>query len=620
MAGLSGLHVRAMAAVVALVLSATGALAGPPARQHALSLVGTPQYGADFTHFDWVRPDAPKGGAVRLAALGTFDSLNQFPIKGNAANGLGLLYDTLMATSLDEPSTEYGLIAEWVSYPEDFSSVTFALRPEARFHDGKPITAEDVIFSLDILKTVNPFYRAYYKNVVAVEKTGAREVTFRFNVKNNRELPQIVGQLPILPKHYWTGKGPDGKARDLARTTLEPPLGSGPYRIGKVEAGRSITYERVPDYWARDLPVSRGQWNFASIRFDYFRDSTIAFQAFKAGKIDYYEESSSKNWATGYDFPAVKKGWVKREEVEQKTAAPMQGFVLNLRRAKFRDRRVRRAFNLAFDFEWANKNLFYGQYKRVSSYFENTELAARGLPEGRELEILNTVRDLVPPEVFTKPYTNPVGGGQRAMRRNLRRAVALLREAGWVIKSGVLTHTGTGERMEVEFLIVSPLFERIILPYVRNLARLGIKARVRLVDSSQYRKRLDTFDFDIVVASFAQSHSPGNEQRDFWGSAAADRQGSRNLIGIKDKAVDALIDRIIFAKSRAELVAATRALDRVLLWNFYIVPQWYAPRARIAYWAKFAHPKRLPSLRVGFLQVWWYDEAAARRLAEARGR
>jgi microcin C transport system substrate-binding protein len=613
--------VTLMAALLAWLCLAAGAQAAEPVWHHALSLVGKPKYPPDFKHFKWANPDAPKGGAVRLHALGTFDSLNQFPVKGNTADLLGLIYDSLMAGSPDEPSTEYGLIAEAVSYPDDYSSVTFRLRPQARFHDGEPVKPEDVIFSFETITKVSPNWAFYYKNVKSVEKTGANEVTFRFDIKGNRELPQIVGQLTVLPKHYWTGNDADGKPRDLSKTTLEPPLGSGPYRIKEIRAGRSITYKRVDDYWARDLPVVRGQWNFDEIRVEYFRDTTVAFEAFKAGQLDYFQETSSKNWATGYKFKARENGLVKKEAIPLKRAAPMQAFVLNLRHKKFADPRVREAFNLAFDFEWSNKNLFYGQYTRVSSYFENSELASKGLPEGREKEILEALKkefpDDVPDEALTKAYKNPVNADRNDFRRNLRRATRLLKQAGWDIKGGALTNERTGEKMEVEFLIISPAFERIILPYIQNLKRLGIAATVRLVDSSQYRARLDRFDFDIVTASFPQSESPGNEQRDFWGSAAAKQEGSRNLIGIQSPAIDKLIDMIIFAKSRAELVAVTHALDRVLLWHHFVVPQWFSPDARIAYWIKFGRPETLPSQSPSFLQVWWFDPEAARKLETA---
>jgi len=603
--------------ILLLACSAVSASA-EQVRHHALSLIGKPAYPPDFKHFDYANPDAPKGGKVRLSAIGSYDSLNPFILKGVAAAGAGQIYDQLMDTSLQEPSTAYGLLAEWVSYPEDFGSATFRLRDGARWHDGKPVTPEDVVFSLEALKNGHPFYGHYYKNVEKVEKTGDREVTFTFDTKNNRELPMIVGELTVLPKHYWTGKDANGNTRDIGKTTLEPPLGSGAYRITDVQPGRSLTLQRVKDYWAKDLPVKKGQDNFDEITYEYFRDTTVAFEAFKADRLDFYRDSSSKNWATAYDIPAVKKGWIKRENVELERGQPMQAFVFNTRLDKFKDPRVRRAFNYAFDFEWANKNLFYGQYKRTSSYFQNSELASSGLPEGRELEILQELKDEIPPEVFTTPYTNPVTDGNGNNRNNLREASKLLKEAGWDVKDGKRVSVKTGERLNANFLLVSPQFERIVQPFARNLERLGIEVSLRVIDSAQYSRRLDSFDFDIVVGNFGQSESPGNEQRNFWGSEAADRQGSRNIIGIKNPAIDKLIDKIIFAKDRAELVAATRAMDRVLLWNHYLVPQWYAPFSRIAFWDRFGHPDKFPPLTVGFPMVWWWDEQAAARLDSAK--
>jgi microcin C transport system substrate-binding protein len=604
-----------------LAVALAGLVAGPlqaedaPVHHHALSLIGEPKYPADFTHFDFVNPDAPKGGLVRMADIGSFDSLNPVLYKGEAAAGLGLVYESLMQDSLDEPSTSYGLIAEWASYPPDYSSVTFKIRENAQWQDGTQIMPDDVIYSLGVNKEANPRMGLYYQNVARAEATGPNEVTFYFDVKNNRELPMIMGQLTILPKHYWTGKDANGNQRDPLKTTLEPPLGSGPYRIKDVQPGRSITYERVADYWGKDLPVNKGQWNYDEIRFDYYRDETVAFESFKAGNLDYWQETSAKNWATAYNFPAVRNGLVKRQEVAIERTQPMQCFVLNLRRPQFQDRRVRQAFNLAFDFEWANKNLFYGQYARVGSFFQGSKLAAEpALPQGRELEILNEVKDDVPPEVFTEVHKNPVNMSPEDARDHLRKAAMLLKDAGWEIKNGVLINAKTGQPMKVEFLLVSPLFERIVQPYIASLDRLGIKSTIRMVDSAQYTRRLNAFDYDIVVSTFAQSDSPGNEQRDFWGSEAAGREGSQNLIGVKDHAIDKLINHVIFAKDRAELVAATRALDRVLQWNELVVPQWYSPNVRIAYWDRYGQPKTLPRLTPGFLQVWWFDQTLASKL------
>jgi microcin C transport system substrate-binding protein len=614
-------------------------------RYHALSLVGDPKYGPDYTHFEWVNPDAPKGGVLRGFAEGSFDSLNPFTVKGDPAASLGLIYDSLMASSPDEPSTEYGLIAEWVSYPDDYSSVTFGLRPEARWHDGKSITPEDVIFSLEAQKKAHPRNAFYYKNVVKAEKTGEHEVTFTFDSKGNRELPQIVGQLIVLPKHFWEGKGPDGTQRDITKTTMEIPLGSGAYRIKGFDAGRSITYERVADYWAKDLPVTKGQWNFDEFRLTYFLDRTPAFEEFKSGKLDYWVESMASQWATGYGFPAIKKGWVRKEAIPVERVAPMQAFVFNLRRKQFQDPRVRKAFNLAFNFEEANKKLFYDLYVRVGSYFDNSELAARGLPQGRELEILNEVRNEVPPEVFTTEWKNPVNRTPDDFRAHMREASQLLAQAGWTLdqvpvedeecgffcglmrtvglssaKTENVLRNAQGEVLKAEFLLDSPTFERIVLPYIQDLQRLGIKASVRVVDSAQYKRREDGFDYDIIVDNFAQSNSPGNEQRDFWGSAAAERNGSRNTAGIKNPAVDKLIDRIVFAKDRDDLVAATHALDRVLLWNHYVVPQWHYPYERLATWDIFGRPEKLPSQTAALVQVWWMDPAKQKALADARSK
>lgn len=620
--------VRLIAAAAALV---TGAAMSVPAqaqtaadkKHHALSLVGEPKFGPDFKHFDWVNPDAPKGGVVRLWTLGGFDSLNPFSIKGRAAAGLGILsspiHSALMASSPDEPSAEYCLVCEWVSFPADFSSATFRLRDGARFHDGQPITPEDVIFSMEAQKKANPRLSAYYKNVVKTEKTGEREVTFRFDETGNRELPTIVGQLQVLPKHFWEAKGANGEPRDLDKSTLDIPLGSGPYRIKSIDANRSIVYERVADWWAKDLPVTKGQWNFGELRYTYYLDKTPAFEGFKSGQIDFWRESSAKDWSTRYDFDAVKQGRVIKNEIETKSLAPMQGFFFNLRRPKFQDPRVRQAFNLAFDFEFANQNLFFGLYKRVDGYFGNSELASSGLPQGRELEILKEVEKEIPPGVFTTEWKNPVNGSPEAVRRNLSMAAKLFAEAGYTVKNGVLTNA-KGEQLTVEFLEAQPDFERVILPFKANLEKLGVKATLRIVDTSQYQRRQTHFDYDIITDTVAQSNSPGNEQRDFWGSAAADKAGSNNSSGLKSPAVDKIIEKIVFAKDRTELVAATRALDRVLQWSHLAVPQWRNPNDWVATWNMFGRPARLPSQATSFQQVWWLDEAAAAKLGPDRGK
>lgn len=592
------------------VLPATAQEAPRPA--HGVAMHGDLKYGPDFTHFDYADPAAIKGGTVTFASIGTFDSLNPYILKGVPAAGLSLVFRSLTTQSEDEAFSEYGDIAESIIMPEDRSWVAFDLRPEARWQDGVPITVEDVIFSLDILKTKgHPFYRAYYKNVVKAEKVGERRVKFTFEGGTNRELPLIVGQLPILPKHYFEG-------RDFARATLDPPVGSGPYRIKKVDPGRTIVYERVENWWGADIPVNKGRYNYDEVRYEYYRDSDVALEAFKAGQYDIRLENTAKLWATGYDGPALKKGWIKKDEIPFEGSAGMQGFVFNTRRSIFKDPRVRRALAYAFDFEWTNKTLFYGAYTRTESYFANTELAARGLPGPKELELLEPFRDRLPPEVFTEEYRAPRTDGSGNIRKNLRIALKMLREAGWRVKDGVLTNEETGEQMRFEILLVSPAFERIAGPFVKNLKRLGIEARIRTVDTSQYQNRLDNFDFDMIVAVWGQSLSPGNEQRNYWSCEAAKTPGSRNYAGICDPVVDYLIGKIIEAPTREDLVAATRALDRVLLWGHYVIPHWHTRVIRVAYWDKFGRPEITP--RYGLdLFAWWIDPEKVAALEAAGG-
>ncbi|MGH1419953.1 MAG: extracellular solute-binding protein [Hyphomicrobiaceae bacterium] len=575
-------------------------------RHHAMSLVGEPEYGPDFTHFNWVNPDAPKGGKIRQYTMGSFDSLNRFSVRGVSASGLGLIYDTLMISSPDEPSAEYGLIAEWVSYPSDYSSVTYGLREQARFHDGKPIRPEDIIFSLEALKKAHPFFKAYYKNVVSAEKTGEREVTFRFDINGNRELPQIVGQLEIIPEHFWTATSADGKTRDIAKSSLEIPLGSGPYKIKKVDPGRDIIYERDENYWAKDLPVTKGQWNFDEIAYRYYLDRTPAFEAFKTGTIQFWTENSAESWATKYSSAPFKKGLIKKEALKNGRVAGMQAFVFNLRREKFKDIRVREALNLVYNFDQANKTLFYGQYIRTGSFFENSELRASGKPKGTELEILKSVADGLPKTVFDEVWEPAKSSGSTSHRKNLRKALGLLKQAGWTLDKNVLRNA-KGKAFKLEFLLFQPTFDRVVLPFIQDLRKIGIEASVRVVDSAQYKRRSDDFDFDIIIGSFGQSHSPGNEQRSFWGSASAKRPGSRNIAGIENPAIDKLIDRLVFAKGREDLVAATRALDRALLANYYVIPQWYYPFDRVAFWNYLSHPKKLPSQNPAVLRTWWVD-------------
>ena len=582
--------------------------------RHGLSLFGDVKYPAGFKHFEYVNPQAPKAGVVRMIAIGTFDNFNMAVsgVRGQLSAGLNLIYNTLMVEALDEVSTEYGLLAESVRHPPDFSSVTYRIRADARWHDGKPVSVDDVIFSLESFKKHHPQYSSYYRHVVKTEKTGERDVTFTFDGPGNRELPLIVGQLYVLPKHWWEGTDANGNKRDIGQTRLEAPLGCGPYRVKSFAAGRTIIYERVKDYWGKDLNINIRRDNFDEVRFEYFRDVTVALEAFKGDSIDWRTENSALNWATRYDFPARTEKRVILEEFPVRSQGMMQAFVFNTRRAKFADPRVRRAFNYAFDFDEMNKQLFFGQYSRIGSYFEGTELASRGLPQGEELAILETVRDKVPPEVFTTPYTNPTGGGPEQVRANLREGVRLLKDAGWEIRDRRLVSVKTKEPMTIEFLSESPTFERIILFYKPALERLGVTVTARTVDDAQYENRLRSWDYDAVIGSWGQSLSPGNEQRGFWGSAAADQAGSRNLIGIKDPAIDALIERVIFAKNRAELVAATRALDRVLLWHHFVVPQWTYGKVRTARWDRFSRPDKMPQYgAAAFPTVWWWDAQRA---------
>ena len=591
----------AIAGTEALVPAATVAQgeASRPVNGHGMSMYGDLKYPAGFTHFQYANPDAPKGGDVKLATLGTFDTLHPFVLKGVAAVGLGEVFDTLVVGSFDEPFSQYGLVAETIEVPADRSWVAYTLRPQARFHDGSPMTVEDVIWTFETLKAKGqPFYRSYYAQVVKAEKLAERKVRFSFGPGDNRELPLIVGQLPVLSKAYWS-------KRDFEKTTLEPPLGSGAYRIESFEAGRSITYRRVKDYWAAKLPVKVGQDNFDTIRYDYYRDANVAIEAFKAGQYDLRLENVAKNWATAYTGPAVTQGLIKKDELKNEIPTGMQAFVYNTRRPVFQDARVRRALAYAFDFEWTNKNLFYGAYTRTKSYFSNSELASTGRPGPEELRVLEPFRGQVPDEVFTKEYQPPASDGSGNIREGAREALRLLGEAGWTVKGGKLVNA-RGEPLEFEILIDEPTWERIALPFVKNLERLGVVARVRTVDAAQYQKRLETFDFDLVVAVWRQSLSPGNEQLDFWGSQAARTNGTRNLAGIRDPVVDKLIELVIQAPDRKSLVARTRALDRVLLWGHDVIPHWHIQVFRIAYWDRFGRPALAPKYAFG-LDTWWID-------------
>jgi microcin C transport system substrate-binding protein len=597
---MGGRKAAAIATAIVLLMAASAAQAAP---KEGMSLFGDLKYQPGFTHFDYTNPQAPKGGTMRFSAIGTFDTLNPFVINGVPAAGISLIFDTLSAAAADEPASEYGLVAKTIDLAADKMSVLYTLRREARFHDGTPMTPADVIWTFEALrKKGQPLYRTYYGDVVKIVQEGDLGVRFYFKSAKNRELPQILGEMPVLSKAYWSG-------RDFEKTTLTPPLGSGPYTIEAVDPGRSITYARVKDYWGADLPVNKGRYNVDTIRYDYYRDATIALEAFKAGQYDVRQENSSKAWATGYDSPALRAGLIKKEQIANQLPSGMQGLGYNLRRPLFQDPRVREALAYAFDFEWSNKNLFYGYYKRTRSYFDNSELAATGVPQGQELQILDKFKGQIPDAVFTTEYEPPKYDGSGNIRDGLRRAIKLLTEAGWTFKGEKLVDAKTGQPFEFEILLNEPIYERIVLPFARNLARMGITARVRTVDTAQYQRRMDTFDYDMTVVLLPQSLSPGNEQRDFFGSRAAHEHGSQNVIGIKSPVIDELIEELINAPDRASLVAHTRALDRVLQYGYYVTPQFHLGAFWVAYWDKFRRPEISPKYAVGF-DTWWVDPGA----------
>lgn len=605
----------AVAGLLGLAPVAAQESSGAPERiwHEGISLMGEPKYADGFEVLDYVNPDAPKGGMARLPAFGSFDTFNPILDKGEAAP-TGLVYETLLTDTLDETSTSYGLLADALSYPEDFSSVTYRLDPAARWQDGEPVTPEDVIWSYEKAKEHNAFIRSYYHNVTTAEVTGEHEVTFTFDQTGNKELPMIMGQLPVLPKHWWEGTDASGKPRDISASTLEPPMGSGPYRIASFNAGTSVTFERNPDYWGKDKPINRGKWNFDQVRYEFFRDTDVAFEAFKADQFDYWSENRAARWATAYDFPAATQGKIVRERFAGPMAdnGVMVGFVYNLREPKFQDVRVRKALNYGFDFEQLQKTIFYGEYGRIDSFFYRTELASSGLPEGEELAILEPLRDQLPPEVFTQPYSNPVGGVDN-LRRNLGEANRLLEEAGYRLEGNTRLRPD-GTPFTIEILLDGPTIQPVAENLVTNLGRLGIVVTIRSVDSSQFEERLNNRDFDMVYQAWGQTLSPGNEQRDFWGSVAADTPNSRNYSGIKDPAIDALIDKVVFADDRETLIAATKALDRVLLVKNLVLPSYAAIDERVARWDRFGHPETLPAFSVGFPTVWWWDEAKAEKI------
>ena len=571
------------------------ALAAP---QHAVTLYNeAPKYPADFKHFDYVNTDAHKGGIFRENGFGSFDSLNPCISKGVPADNIDLVYDTLARASLDEPFTEYGLLARQIEKAPDNSWVRFYLRPEARFQDGTPVRAEDVVFTFNtLMKSGAPLFRGYYADVAEVVAEDPLKVLFKFKHSDNRELPLILGQIAVLPKHFWEGK-------DFTKGGLEIPVGSGPYKVGEVKPGRSIRLVRDKNYWGKDLPINRGFYNFDTISVDYYRDNTVALEALKAGQFDYWFETSAKHWATAYNIPAVREKRLIREEILNGTPTGMQGFVFNLRRPVFQDVRVRQALSLLLDFEWTNKQLFNGAYTRTGSYFENSEMAAQGLPGPDELKLLEPLRGQIPEQVFTEAFKNPVTDASGMIRDQQRQAYKLLQEAGWRIENDKMVDA-QGKPLTIEFLLAQTEFERILLPYKRNLADLGSTLTIRRVDVAEYINRLRSRDFDMIVGGFPQSNSPRNEQREFWQTGSADNPGSRNYMGLKDPAVDSLVESLINADSRQSLVAHTRALDRVLLWGYYVVPNWHIKTWRVAYWNHIGHPATPPKYDIG-INTWW---------------
>lgn len=608
-------------ALAALLIGlAAPALAQTPTDtwSHAFNMEGEPKYPAGYTHFDYVNVDAPKGGVVRQGAMGGFDTFNPILPKGDPASGIGLIYETLMTPNLDEINTYYGLLAESFKIAPDYGAVTFRMDPDARWHDGQPVTAEDVVWSFEKLIELNPDRKQYYINITKAEVTAPGEVTFTFDQTGNRELPLILGQLMVLPQHWWEGTDAKGNARNIAESTLEPPLGSGPYRLDSFDAGRTLIYKRVEDYWGNDHPTQVGHNNFDEFRYEYFLDLTVQFEAFKGDQFDWWWENTARRWATAYDFPAVAEGRVVLELFPQDYAGSGigLGFVPNLRREKFQDIRVREALNYAFDFEELSNTLFFNQYERVDSYFFGLPFKATGLPEGEELEVLNSIKDLVPPTVFTEPYTNPVSGDPAKLRENLRTALRLFNEAGYTLDGNRLVDA-TGTQFSFEILLNGPTIEPVAANLVTNLAQIGVAATVRTVDSPQYINRARSFDFDVLYTGWTQSFSPGNEQRFFFGSAAANEEGSQNYAGIENPAIDALIDKLVVADDRDTQTAIAKAIDRVLLHNHYIVPSYSLRNSRIARWNRFSHPETLPEFSSGFPTIWWWDAEKAAKTGGA---
>lgn len=587
---------------------------------HGFSLYGELNYPADFAHYDYVNPNAPKGGELVLHSLGTFDSLNPFILKGVTAASADLPYESLMTSSADELGAYYGLIAETVEYPEDFSWMIFNLRKEARWHDGKPITSEDVLFSYDTLKAKGlPGYRILLKDIERPQILGPHRLKVRFMDLDNRDLPLVMAGLPVLPKHYYD-------KREFETTTLEPPLASGPYKIDEVDAGKALVFERVADYWGKDLAVNQGLFNFDRIQIDYYRDRSVAFEAFKSGNYDIRQELWSKLWNTAYDFPALKDNKVKKEVIPSHIPTGTQATFFNLRRPIFQDINVRKALSLVFDFEWLNKSLFFGMYLRTNSVFEASPMAAHEPPSEEEIQLLTPFKNALPAEVFTTPFKLPVNDGTGRIRNQLREADKLLKAAGWHVQNGKRVNQ-KGEAFSIEMLFYEPSIEKLYQAYQKNLKRLGIEVRVRIVDPTQYKNRLEDFDYDVISMRIGQPLVPGLEQKRLWGSEEADIKGGNNFAGVKNPVIDALVEKLIQARELEDIYTIAKSLDRVLMWNYYFIPAWYYPNYNIAYWDKFSRPKERPPYAsmigtananpIGSAHLWWYDEEKAKRLEQA---
>jgi microcin C transport system substrate-binding protein len=596
----------------ALVTSATSAVSAPNAPPvHGIAFLGLPKYPPDFRHFDYVNPNAPKGGELRETAVGSFDNLNPFNAAGRPAMAVAATFDTLLAASADEPESLYGLVAETIEVPEDRAWVIFNLRQQGRFHDNSPITADDVLFSFDaIRKAGSPFFRAYFARVNRAEKLADRKVRFVFAPGNNRELPLILGKLPILSRNYWG-------VHKFDQAALSAPLGSGPYRVENAVMGRTVTLARVPDYWGNDLPVNKGLYNFDWIRIDYYHDSSAALDAFRAGKTDLRIETESRKWALGYGFPAVTRGLVKLRRVPHERPAGMQGYAFNLRRPLFQDPRVRQALTYAFDFDDVNNSVFYGQYERTESYFANSDLSCQGMPSDEELTLLQPLRSSLPPDLFTLPYTLPTNTNADSAKDNLAKAAQLLNEAGWHLKQGKRISDDHPEPYSFEILSMDPAFERVTTLFAENLQRLGIRVTLKTTDPDQFDRRRRDYDFDMIIHSWPETASPGDELREYWGTATADLPDGRNVVGVKSAAIDALIDKVISAPDQPRLVTRVHALDRALLWGHYVIPYWHLSYDRIAYWDKFGMPDTVP---VDGLQLnaWWSDPVRAAPTTSAK--